>query len=284
VEAGVQGSGLTGRRANTLKKALSLLTKREIFPQFECAQTIFLDFGRRPDQRKRRVRSCSQTARSSAAIVSHPNLNMYRPGSVTRPTCRHVTSLTALAPGPMRYSARAHFEGVELQRERRQAPAFRLVSSSARASSRWSLAGVACGSLRAISMDDTRHTPAGRNRRGYPNHILISFNQLQSTETGVAAFVLATDGACPAPDQSPAIAARSSLPLAELRHEHMACHQEIRSHHGDDAQHRARSRRICPPGNSGFFVQIHRLSYLDILGERQFGPRKHADRHRGLTF
>jgi hypothetical protein len=23
---------------------------------------------------------------------------------------------------------------------------------------------------------------------------------------------------------------------------------------------------------------------FDILGERQFGPRKHADRHRGLTF
>jgi hypothetical protein len=29
--------------------------------------------------------NCSQTARSSAVIVSHPNLNMYRPGSVTRP-------------------------------------------------------------------------------------------------------------------------------------------------------------------------------------------------------
>jgi hypothetical protein len=23
---------------------------------------------------------------------------------------------------------------------------------------------------------------------------------------------------------------------------------------------------------------------FDILGERQFGPRKHADRYRGLTF
>jgi hypothetical protein len=39
--------------------------------------------------------NCSQTARSSAVTVSHPNLNMYRPGSVTRPTCAQVTLLTA---------------------------------------------------------------------------------------------------------------------------------------------------------------------------------------------
>ena len=39
--------------------------------------------------------NCSQTARSSAVTVSHPNLNMYRPGSVTRPTCAKVTLLTA---------------------------------------------------------------------------------------------------------------------------------------------------------------------------------------------
>jgi hypothetical protein len=34
-------------------------------------------------------------ARSSGVTVSHPNLNMYRPGSVTRPTCDQVTLLTA---------------------------------------------------------------------------------------------------------------------------------------------------------------------------------------------
>ena len=34
--------------------------------------------------------NCSQTARSCAVTVSHPNLNMYRPGSVTRPTCAQV--------------------------------------------------------------------------------------------------------------------------------------------------------------------------------------------------
>src|SRR5260370_27622288 len=39
--------------------------------------------------------NCSQTPRSSAVTVSHPNLNMYRPGSVTRPTCAQVTLLTA---------------------------------------------------------------------------------------------------------------------------------------------------------------------------------------------
>jgi hypothetical protein len=41
------------------------------------------------------VGNCSQTARSSDVTVSHPNLNMYRPGSVTRPTCDQVTLLTA---------------------------------------------------------------------------------------------------------------------------------------------------------------------------------------------
>ena len=34
------------------------------------------------------------TARSSAAIVSQPNVNMYRPGSATRPTWGHVILLT----------------------------------------------------------------------------------------------------------------------------------------------------------------------------------------------
>src|SRR4029077_1224286 len=38
---------------------------------------------------------CSHTARSSAEIVSQPNLNIYRPGSVTRPTCAQVILLTA---------------------------------------------------------------------------------------------------------------------------------------------------------------------------------------------
>jgi hypothetical protein len=37
---------------------------------------------------------CSHTAKSSTVIVSHPNLNMYRPGSVTRPICAHVILLT----------------------------------------------------------------------------------------------------------------------------------------------------------------------------------------------
>jgi hypothetical protein len=38
---------------------------------------------------------CSQMARSSAVIVSHPNVNEYRPGSVTWPTLAHVILLTA---------------------------------------------------------------------------------------------------------------------------------------------------------------------------------------------
>lgn len=34
----------------------------------------------------------SQTARSSAVIVSHPKVNMYRPGSANRPICAQVVS------------------------------------------------------------------------------------------------------------------------------------------------------------------------------------------------
>jgi hypothetical protein len=36
----------------------------------------------------------SQIARSLAVIVSHPNVNMYRPGAATRPTCAQVILLT----------------------------------------------------------------------------------------------------------------------------------------------------------------------------------------------
>jgi hypothetical protein len=67
--------------------------------EFERAETKFLS----DDVRRRRRRddvnaafgNCSQTARSSAVTVSPPNLNMYRLGSVTRPTCAQVTLLTA---------------------------------------------------------------------------------------------------------------------------------------------------------------------------------------------
>ncbi len=39
--------------------------------------------------------NCFQMARSSAVIVTQPNLNMYRPGSVTCPTCAQVNLLTS---------------------------------------------------------------------------------------------------------------------------------------------------------------------------------------------
>ncbi len=38
--------------------------------------------------------NCSQTPRSSVAMVSHPNVNMYRPGSVTRPAFCQLILLT----------------------------------------------------------------------------------------------------------------------------------------------------------------------------------------------
>src|ERR1700682_4836238 len=79
--------------------------------------------------------NCFQTARSSAVTVSQPNVNIYRPGSVTRPAFCQVILLTTdhffllkpatdgrrrgsdsrLGAGPERSSIRSHFEGVELQ-------------------------------------------------------------------------------------------------------------------------------------------------------------------------
>jgi hypothetical protein len=50
------------------------------------------------------VRYFCQIARSSAVIVNQPNLNMYLPGSVTRPTCAQVILLTgdlAAGSGPV---------------------------------------------------------------------------------------------------------------------------------------------------------------------------------------
>ena len=41
--------------------------------------------------------NCFQTTRSSDVIVSQPNLYIYRHGSVTPPTCAHVTCLLAAA-------------------------------------------------------------------------------------------------------------------------------------------------------------------------------------------
>jgi len=110
--------------------------------------------------------SFSQTARSSAVTVSHPNRNMYRPGSVTRPTCCQVTlSTNHLFPcevcnrlgrrngdsrrhaGLERSFTRPHFEGVELQRERRQRQPqiIELFGSRVVAMTR---SAVACGSMR----------------------------------------------------------------------------------------------------------------------------------------
>jgi hypothetical protein len=56
--------------------------------QFEGAEMEFLPPVLRNcggDQRDAASGNCCQIARSSAVTVSQPNLNMYRPGSVTRP-------------------------------------------------------------------------------------------------------------------------------------------------------------------------------------------------------
>jgi hypothetical protein len=74
-----------------------------------------------------------------------------------------------------------------------------------------------------------------------------------------------------------------TLPLTELRHEHMAAIRKF-------------DRIMVTMRNIGLYraefadPEIQGLRpnpsvvVFDILGERQFGPRKHADRHRGLTF
>src|SRR5713101_4148753 len=80
-------------------------------------------------------RNCGQTARSSAVTVSQPNVNMYRPGSVTCPAFCQVILLTTnrsfllrsaidirgrsresrLGAGPERSSTLSHVEGGQLQ-------------------------------------------------------------------------------------------------------------------------------------------------------------------------
>ncbi len=79
--------------------------------------------------------SFSQTARSSAVTVSHPNRNGRRNGD----SRRHA--------GLERSFTRPHFEGVELQRERRQRQPqiIELFGSRVVAMTR---SAVACGSMR----------------------------------------------------------------------------------------------------------------------------------------
>src|SRR6266700_1697200 len=168
LEADLQGAGLA-------KKAASLLTKREIFPQFECAQTIFLDFGRRPDQRKRRVRKLL------------PDSNIFRRNREP-PEPEHVSARFGYSPDlspcdlldgrrawTVRDPARAHFEGVKLQSERRQRQLQIIQFFGAR------VVPVVAGGCRLRFAagnihDGTRHAPAGLNRRGYPDD---HFNQLK---------------------------------------------------------------------------------------------------------
>lgn len=82
--------------------------------------------------------NCFQTATSSAAMVSQPNLNRYRPGSVTRPTCCQVTLSTTNPVLPLQpdrdiarpgraYRAKIrscltdlHLESIKMQGKRRQ--------------------------------------------------------------------------------------------------------------------------------------------------------------------
>src|SRR6267154_2560069 len=194
----VTAVGSRSAAAELAKKGASLLTKGEIFPQFECAQTIFLDFGRRPDQRKRRVRKLL------------PDSKIFR-SNREPPESEHVSARFGHSPdlspcdlldGPrawsVRYSARAHFEGVELQRERRQRQPQISQFFGAR------VVPVVPGGCRLrFAAGNIHRWYSAHPRRPQPpgdiqTTILISFNQLQSTETGVAAFVLATDGACPA--------------------------------------------------------------------------------------
>src|SRR5260370_12909021 len=55
-------------------------------------------------------------ARSSAVIVSQPNANKYRPGSVTCPTCAQVILLTTnlLSPSPsVRFQHRRQITGTD---------------------------------------------------------------------------------------------------------------------------------------------------------------------------
>ena len=68
---------------------------------FEGAEVEFLGRvgGRRQvDQRERRLGELAPDREIVAVTVSQPYLNMYRPGSVTRPALCHVTLLTTDSP------------------------------------------------------------------------------------------------------------------------------------------------------------------------------------------
>src|SRR6266852_5987572 len=109
-----------GTPSQHFEKSASLLTKREIFPQFECAQTIFLDFGRRPDQRKRRVRKLLPDSKIFRCNREPPEPEHVSARFGHSPDLSPCDLLDGPRAWSVRYSARAHFEGVEMQRQRRQ--------------------------------------------------------------------------------------------------------------------------------------------------------------------
>ena len=92
--------GYRSAQRNASNKRL-LLVDRRTGRQFECAEVKLLGASGSDGSStsvKAASGNCRQIARSSAVTVSQPYLNMYSPGSVTRPARCHVTLLTTDQP------------------------------------------------------------------------------------------------------------------------------------------------------------------------------------------
>jgi len=98
------------------------VVERQIIPHVEGAEAKFLPtsaIGAVLTSVNTASGNWCQTARSSSVIVSQPNLYMYRPGSVTRPTRGHVILSTTVIPpvAPLKFRRRSIEAGANLMRQ-----------------------------------------------------------------------------------------------------------------------------------------------------------------------
>src|SRR5450631_2209996 len=187
----------------------SLLTDREIFPQFEGAEPKLVSGvrRRRPDQRKRGIRELlpdrqifrrnreppepehvSARLGHSARLLPCDFIDQSFFPSEIRNGVRRPSRDSSRRAGPERLLARAQLEGVELQgkRRQRQPQIIEFFGSRLVAITR---SAVGYGSIWPIFIDAARYHPAGRNRRGFKR-------MLQSIETDDVALAPAADFAC----------------------------------------------------------------------------------------
>jgi hypothetical protein len=222
---------------------------------------------------------------------------MYRPGSVTRPAFCQVILLTTdhffllkpatdsrrrrrdsrLGASPERSSIRSHFEGVELQGERRQRQpqiiqflgprVVPVIHDECRA--------VQCRQCPSIA----RRRPAGPNRRGLHATISVSVDGDRPCRGCPGSRVRVLGNLM----NHRQLQHGRALPFTELRHQHVTSIWKF-----DRIMVTMRDIRIYraefPDAEIDGFGPDPSVVVSDIFGECQFGPRKHADRYLGLLF